>query len=81
MFDSFEFVELKAGPEIFPESEENKATIDFQVRLRAKDGEKQETVIAEKSLFLRDPESKIWSYASGEVRSGVEGLEDTILNQ
>ena len=79
MFDSFDFVELQAGPEIF--EGDDQATIDFQVRLRAKEGDQQETIVAEKSVFLRDPESKVWSYASGEVRSGVEGLEDTILNQ
>ena len=67
------------------------ATIDFKVRLRSKNtnnGVEQqqqqqgrgETVVAEKSTFLRD-EDGIWSYASGEVRSEVEGLEDAILNQ
>lgn len=83
MFDSFDFVKLEAGPVIFPDdtNNPNAATIDFTVRLRAKDGEELETSVSEKSLFLRDPNTKEWTYASGEVRSGVEGLEDAILNQ
>jgi SEC-C motif domain protein len=78
MFDSFEFIELQPGPE---EIDGNKAYIDFSVRMRATDGEQLETRVTEKSLFLKDPDTQIWSYASGEVRSGVQGLEDAILNQ
>ncbi|CAB9516951.1 UPF0225 protein [Seminavis robusta] len=78
MFDSFDFIELQPGPE---EIVGSKAYIDFTVRMRSRDGEQQETIVSEKSLFLIDPDTQIWSYASGEVRSGVQGLEDTILNQ
>lgn len=81
MFDSFTFVELQPGETEFPEGKENEAYVDFRVRLKSNEGEKKETIIAEKSLFLKDPDSGSWSYASGEVRSGVEGLEDTILNR
>jgi SEC-C motif domain protein len=82
MFDSFEFLELQPGPEQqLIDGNNNKAYIDFSVRLRARDGEQLETQVTEKSLFLRDPDTQIWSYASGEVRSGVQGLEDAILNQ
>ena len=40
----------------------------------------QETVISERSRFLRNPDDGSWSYASGDVRSDVVGLEDTQLN-
>jgi SEC-C motif-containing protein len=81
MFDSFEFVELKAGPTEFPEESDSKAYIDFEVRLRSIEGEKQETIVQEKSLFLKNLETDSWLYATGEVRSNVVGLEDTVLNK
>jgi SEC-C motif-containing protein len=82
MFDSYDFVNLEAGPEV-PGADENEGFIEFRVTLRAKvntasDIEGQETVITENSRFLRDSEGT-WSYASGEVRSDVVGM-DTILN-
>jgi SEC-C motif-containing protein len=82
MFDSYDFVNLEAGPEV-PGADENEGFIEFKVTLRAKvnaasDIEGQETVITENSRFLRDLDGA-WSYASGEVRSDVVGL-DTILN-
>ena len=39
-----------------------------------------ETVVKERSRFLRDAETGIWSYAGGDVTSEVAGLEDTPLN-
>jgi SEC-C motif-containing protein len=39
-----------------------------------------ETVVKERSKFLRDPETGVWSYASGDVTSDIAGLEDTKLN-
>lgn len=39
-----------------------------------------ETMVKERSKFLRDPETGVWSYASGDVTSQVAGLEDTKLN-
>lgn len=80
MFDSFEFVGLTPGKTELEEGDDKKAFIDFQVNLRSRDGDQQETVVSEKSLFLQDPETNVWSYASGEVRSEVAGLEDAILN-
>lgn len=82
MFDSFAFVRLEAGPEV-PGADENEGFIEFKVTLRAKENTAsdivgQETVITENSRFLRDSEGA-WSYASGEVRSDVVGL-DTIIN-
>jgi len=72
---------------------ENEAFMDFRVRLRGRSLEEsparsrsvssiegEETVISERSRFLRDPESGTWKYAGGDVRSAVEGLEDTTLN-
>jgi SEC-C motif-containing protein len=88
MFDSFDFVDLQAGPEE-PGQDENEGFVTFQVTLRAKEdwtsasgGELagKETVVAERSRFLRNPEDLTWSYASGDVRSTVDGLEDTQLN-
>lgn len=39
-----------------------------------------QTVVNERSRFLRDPTTGVWSYAGGDVRSKVAGLEDTSLN-
>ena len=78
MFDSFEFVSLDPG-EASPGKDDNEAFIEFRVKLRAKDGSREETIISEKSRFLSE-EGK-WLYASGEVRSEVAGLEDAVLNQ
>lgn len=86
MFDSFEFVGLEAGAEEPSEDgNENVGFVEFKVTLRAKeDGNGsvagRETVISERSRFLRDPTDGSWSYASGDVRSDVAGLEDTTLN-
>ena len=82
MFDSYDFVNLQVGSEVLG-ADENEGFLEFKVTLRAKDNtasdiEGQETVITENSRFLRDSEGT-WSYASGEVRSDVVGL-DTIIN-
>lgn len=63
---------------------ENEGYLEFKVTLRAKEDKNdsvagQETVISERSRFLRDSEGT-WTYASGDVRSDVAGLEDTTLN-
>ncbi|KAL7531518.1 hypothetical protein ACHAWF_003800 [Thalassiosira exigua] len=79
MFDSFEFVKLEPGLEELNEDDENEGFVQFKVTLRAKE-DGQETDISERSRFLRDPSKGSWSYASGDVRSGVAGLEDTTLN-
>lgn len=76
MFDSYEFVNLNVMNE--EGGEEGEAFIDFQVKLRSiESGE--ETTVAEKSRFLK--EDGKWTYASGDVRSTVEGVDDIILNQ
>ena len=85
MFDSFEFVKLQAGEEEMSKDDENSGYVEFKVTLRAKEDKYdtvagQETVISERSRFLRNPEDGSWSYASGDVRSDVVGLEDTQLN-
>ncbi|KAL3803862.1 hypothetical protein HJC23_004024 [Cyclotella cryptica] len=90
MFDSFEFVKLEPGPEELSAENENEGFIEFNVTLRAKDPSYledvstmisgQETKITERSRFVRDPTTGVWTYASGEVRSNVAGLEDTSLN-
>jgi SEC-C motif domain protein len=77
MFDSYEFCALF---DISPEetsANEDEVFVDFKVRL--KDGSGQATVISERSRFLRNDKGA-WLYASGEVRSNVEGLQDVILN-
>lgn len=78
MFDSFDFVALEPGVEM-PGKDANEGFLDFKVKLRARDGSKEETVISEKSRFLKQGDE--WLYGSGEVTSQVAGLEDTILNQ
>ena len=93
MFDSYEFVKLDVNSkEEFEPDNENIGYIDFSVLLRDKGIGKgvaesddvlkgKETVITERSKFIRNPDTGIWTYASGDVRSNVAGLEDTILNQ
>ena len=93
MFDSFEFVKLDGGKEEEAMDNENEGYIEFNVTLRKKDAddsdvgvdggssESQETVISERSKFVRNPEDGVWSYSSGDVRTNVAGLEDTILNK
>lgn len=94
MFDSFEFVELKILQEEELKNE-NEGFMEFQVTLRGRDGDDivreggrqsaaavagLETIIQERSRFLRDPETGVWSYASGDVTSNVAGLENAKLN-
>lgn len=81
-------VKLDAGEE--EPSNENEGFIEFKVTLRARENTAtlagganlpgQETVITERSRFVRDSNTGSWSYASGDVRSDVAGLEDTTLN-
>ena len=90
MFDSFEFCGLKIVKEEQPS--ENEAYIEFQVTMRGREdiAEQQqrsaasvageETVVSERSQFLRDPSTGVWTYSGGDVRSQVEGLEDVTLN-
>lgn len=80
MFDSFEFVGLTAGETEMDEADESKAAIEFQVKLRSRDGDEEETVVSERSIFLKNTETNVWTYASGDVRSEVAGLEDMTLN-
>ena len=85
MFDSFDFVKLEPGNEEMSDNNENEGYVEFKVTLRAKEDKDgslagQETVISERSRFLRDTSDGSWSYASGDVRSDVAGLEDTKLN-
>jgi hypothetical protein len=88
MFDSFDFVSLSAGEEEIDVDDENVGYIEFKVTFRAKGGggtindsvAGQETVISERSTFLRNPDGS-WSYASGDVRSDVAGLEGAMLNK
>jgi uncharacterized protein YchJ len=89
MFDSFEFVDLSAGEEEIDELDENVGFVEFKVTFRAKEGgyggsepvAGRETVISERSRFLRNPVDGSWSYASGDVRSDVAGLEGATLNK
>eukprot|EP00547_Thalassionema_nitzschioides_P005477 CAMPEP_0194205692 /NCGR_PEP_ID=MMETSP0156-20130528/4913_1 /TAXON_ID=33649 /ORGANISM="Thalassionema nitzschioides, Strain L26-B" /LENGTH=227 /DNA_ID=CAMNT_0038932043 /DNA_START=158 /DNA_END=841 /DNA_ORIENTATION=- len=90
MFDSFEFAKLEIidGPEEKNDIEnENEGYVTFKVTLVAREDSVergilagQETVITERSKFLRDAKDNSWSYASGDVRSDVAGLEETTLN-
>jgi uncharacterized protein YchJ len=85
MFDGFEFVKLSAGEEEMDKDNENEGYIEFKVTFRARNDGKnsvagQETVISERSKFIRNPTDGSWTYASGDVRSDVAGLEGTTLN-
>lgn len=85
MFDGFEFVNLSAGEEEVNKDNENEGYIVFKVTFRARNDGKtsvagQETVISERSKFIRNPSDGTWSYASGDVRSDVAGLEGATLN-
>jgi uncharacterized protein YchJ len=42
--------------------------------------EGDETVVSEKSKFMKDDSTGIWTYAGGDVRSNVQGLDDITLN-
>jgi SEC-C motif domain protein len=85
MFDSYDFV----GLTVLGEQEltsDNEGIIEFEVKLRAnsKTSEAiagQTSVVKERSRFLRDPETKIWSYASGDVSASVYGADDVVLNR
>ena len=86
MFDSYDFVGLESVGAEEPGKDETEVFVKFKVRLRTKERDSmdsslqgKETVIAEKSRFLRTDDGT-WLYASGDVRSDVEGLEDTVLN-
>jgi SEC-C motif domain protein len=84
MFDSFEFV----GLTILGDEEitgDNEGFVEFQVRMRnnrrsSSQLEDQVTTIQERSKFIKDATTGIWSYASGDIRSTVDGLEDVVLN-
>lgn len=91
MFDSFDFVKLEPGPEEPSTEDENVGFINFNVTLRANDesyledhagniAPGQETTMTERSKFIRDPSTGVWTYSSGDVRSTVQGLEDVTLN-
>ena len=75
--------------------QEREASIEFTVRLRLRRssssetkladsildvGGVEETVVTETSTFLKNPKTGIWKYATGDVRSNVQGLEDMTLN-
>lgn len=64
-FDAVEFVSLETGKET-PGEDDKEAFVDFKVRIRTKDGKGDETIIREKSFFLRDGDG--WLYAGGEAR-------------
>lgn len=92
MFDSFDFVKLDVGPEEPSAEDENVGFIKFGVTLRANDESYledhegsvipgQETKMTERSKFIRDPTTGVWSYASGDVQSSIPGLEDISLNK
>lgn len=94
MFDSFEFTGLEVVDDNDKNNDnDNEAFLEFKVRLRGRSLDEtpsrsrsissiagEETIVSERSRFLRNPDSGTWKYAGGDVRSTVEGLEDTTLN-
>ena len=81
MFDSFDFINLEVLDEEVSNDNEHEAYISFQVTLQRKEKEDERTIIKERSLFLQDPTKGTWTYAGGDVRSQVEGLQDIQLNR
>jgi SEC-C motif domain protein len=84
-FDSFDFVGLTVLSEDKVSSDDVEGYVDFQVQLQAKrqvgsEIEGQVTTIQERSKFIRDVSTGSWSYASGDVRSTVSGVESVKLN-
>jgi SEC-C motif domain protein len=84
MFDSYEFVGLTVlGDQEL--TSEDEGFVEFEVKLRANKAAgaiaDQTSVVKERSRFLRDPETKIWSYASGDVSTTVHGVDNVVLNQ
>ena len=84
MFDSFDFVGLTLLGEV-EYTCDTEASVEFEVTLRAnrRTGttlEGQETKIRELSVFLKDKETGAWTYARGDVRSTVDGVDDIVLN-
>jgi SEC-C motif-containing protein len=93
MFDSIKFTKLEVGT-VEAGSGENEGFIEFQVTIRGRNDDEVprgvrrsaavvsdlETVVKERSRFIRDAENCKWSYAGGNVTSAVEGLEGTKLN-
>lgn len=65
-FDAVEFVSLEIGDHDPVGDDDDSARVDFKVRIRTKDGKGDETIIKEKSLFLKQGDG--WLYASGEAR-------------
>jgi len=85
MFDSYEFAELKDISQIEQGSDDNEAFVTFKVSLRANENtgpylQGQEITIQEKSKFLRDGEPLRWRYASGDITSEIQGIENVKLN-
>lgn len=85
MFDSFEFVGLTILGDEEISIDDNVGFVEFQVQMRANKRtssqiEGQVTTIQERSKFIRDETSGDWSYANGDVRSTVKGVEDVVLN-
>lgn len=83
MFDSYDFVGLTVlGEEEY--TSENEAFVEFEVKLRAnrstEEIEGQIRIVKERSKFLRDPETNIWSYSSGDVSTSIDEVEDLVLN-
>ena len=74
-------------------NDKDEAFLSFQVTLQKKKGlgiddseddsdeSPKTTIVTERSRFLRNPTNGSWTYAGGDVRSNVAGLQDTPLNQ
>jgi len=84
MFDSYDFINLEAGPQEISEDNDKEGFIEFKVTLRANskigEVEGQMIVVREKSRFLCSGDPASWLYADGTVTSDVAGLEDVVLN-
>lgn len=86
MFNEYEFVALEDVGDVDRGAHDDEAFLDFKVRMRKlekgeEEGELEgEVVLAERSRFLRDGDPLRWTYASGEVRTKIAGIDDVVLN-
>jgi SEC-C motif domain protein len=82
MFDSYDFVSLTVLKEQELTSEDE-GFVEFEVTLRANKANKaiegQTSVIKERSRFLCDRETKVWSYAGGEISTRISAVDDAMI--
>lgn len=67
MFDSYKFDGLTILSKEEFGVDENEAFLEFQVHLREKKVDGRSSMVKERSRFLRDTQTGVWSYSSGDL--------------